>query len=89
MNLADILDEAFPESFCDTQNRRFWELLVSGLAAEKIHPVDLCTNPTMPGVPTSPLPHTLSSRAADRYLVSSKVHRPLMTFQQRITCLGS
>ena len=59
MNSANILDEAFPESFCDTQNRRFWELLVLGLAAEKIHPVDLCTSPTMPGVPTSPLPHTL------------------------------
>ena len=91
MNRANILHKALTEGFCDAQNMPSRELLGSGLPAEKTEPYRCVHEPHgtsdaslfashMRGYSTSLIGLQF------RYLVSSKVHRPLRTFQQRITC---
>lgn len=67
----------------------FWDLLCLELAVEKMQPRDPGTSPAAPQMPASPSPAPFLLGLQFRYLVSSKAHGPLMTFQQKITCLAS
>ena len=71
--LCQYLDEAFPAGFCGSPSRHFWELLDSGLAAEKTHTTGLCTSPQCLGCHPLPSPIQLLLGLQIRYLISSKV----------------